>query len=432
MTILLVIIMLLLVTQDNLIALTGISFLNYLDEIIIVFLLIMSIINLGKKSTIKKFDFKLLIMILLFAITGIISCYLNSNFIFKDTLMSCFLSTKFWILVLAISLLKVDKSTIDKYYNSLFTIEVIVIIFAIVNILFLEFYKSIFPLSNITYRFGMIAVCSVFSHPGKYGWFMLFCALAHFSLYKKNGNKRDFVKMIISIIACLLSLRTKVIMSIIACFVCYAIYVNRESFKKQIKKIVLVLILSICILIPFKDIVYNTYVLYFTDSEGYSVRQALMDNSLKISKDYFPLGVGFGKYGTWYASQKYSEYYIKYGMSHMYGLTKDNTSYSTDTFWPAIIGETGVIGCIIYIFMIILLIKQLNMINKKKNEADSALSLFALMTMIQIIIESFGSASFNGPPEYFFAAVTIGLAIARYNTIKKGDNNEKNKKHSYV
>ena len=432
MTIILTIIMLLFATQDNLIAKTGISFLNYLDEIMTIFLLVSAVISVGKKHTMEKFNFKLLILIIVFSSVGILSCYLNSNFVFKDTLMSCFLSTKFWILVLAVSLFSIERKTIDKFYKALFILEKIVIVFAIINILFLSFYEGLFPLSHITYRFNIIAVCSIFNHPGKYGWFMLFCALAHFSIYKKTNNKKDLNKTIISVIACLFSLRTKVIMSIVGCFVCYAIYVNKESFKKQIKKIIIVILLSIGLLIPFKEIVYNTYVLYFTDSEGYSVRQALLDNSIKISKDYFPIGVGFGKYGTWYASQNYSEYYHKYGMSRMYGLTQDNTSYATDTFWPAIFGETGVAGTIIYMMMIILLLRELSKINKNSDDSNNDISIFAIMALIQIIIESFGSASFNGPPEYFFVAITIGLSIARYNNLKKGEINEKNKKYSIV
>lgn len=426
MTVILTMILFLLALQDNLIVTTGISFINYIDEIIITVLAIIAIISIVKKHTVKTFHFKLLMFILIFLIIGSFSCYLNSSFIFKNTLMSGFLSTKFWILVLTVSLFSVSESNIKKYYKALFILEKIVILFAIINIVSLNTYQNMFPLSHITYRFNIIAVCSIFNHPGKYGWFMLFCALAHFSIYKKDNNKSDLYKTLIAIVACLLSLRTKVIMSIIGCFACYAIYVNRVTLKMRIKRIIIVSGLSLLLLIPFKGIVYNTYVLYFTDSEGYSVRQALLDNSIQIMKDYFPIGVGFGKYGTWYASQVYSEYYYKYGMNHMYGLTQDNTSYATDTFWPAIFGETGISGSIIYILMIILLFKQLNKINKDSNKLNNDIALFSLLVLLQLLIESFGSASFNGPPEYFFSAVTIGLSIARYNTLRRGGIDEEN------
>ena len=420
MTVILIVLMLLLTAEENLIAKTGLSFLGYLDELIIIMFLLLAIINFIKTNKIKRFNLKLSLMTISFIIIGTLSCYINSNCIFKNTLMSCFLSVKFWILLLSISSFDINESTIKKYYKALFVLEKIVLIFALINLFSLGLYKSIFPVSHTNYRFGIISVCSIFNHPGKYGWFMFFCALAHFSIYKNDNNKKELTRTIISIIACLFSLRTKVIMSIFICFVCYALYINRETLQKQLKKIIAIAILGTCLLIPFKDIIQKTYTLYFTDAEGYSVRQALMDNSIKIVKDYFPIGVGFGKYGTWYAAQNYSEYYYKYNMNRMYGLTEDNTTYGTDTFWPAIFGETGLVGSIIYIGMIILILKKLKKINSDISEYNSAISIFAIMSLVQIIIESFGSSSFNAPPDYYFVATTIGLAIARYDSMKKG------------
>ena len=82
--------------------------------------------------------------------------------------------------------------------------------------------------------------------------------------------------------------------------------------------------------------------------------------------------------------------------------------------------------------MIFLLLKQLSKINKKSNVSNISISIFALMALIQILIESFGSASFNGPPGYFFAAVVNGLSIARYNFIERGEIYGKNKKYFNV
>lgn len=414
------ILMLLMIMQDNLVAKTGISILKNYDEILTVMLFIVALISL-KKNNMTKINIKLITLSAIFMVVGFLSCYLNSRFIIKNVVMSSFLSIKFWMIIISCSLLKTDDKNLNKLYNSLFFVEKIVIVFAIFNILFVDYYKILFPVSMISYRFGFLAVCSVFVHPGKYGCFMLLCALAHLSRYYKYKNKKEIKCMIFSMITCLLSLRTKVILSAAICIGCYFIYTNSENLKKKIKKIIVASILLICFLMPFKNIINKTYTLYFTSEDGYSVRQALFDNSVKIIREYFPFGVGFGKYGSWYAAIDYSEYYFKYGMSNMYGMTTTNTSYSTDTWWPSIIGETGIIGLSIFILMLIVLLKQLIINVKKTSHMYKDISILALMVFIQTVVESFGSSSFTSPPYYFFVASIIGLSLSVNRNEKKGD-----------
>ena len=135
-------------------------------------------------------------------------------------------------------------------------------------------------------------------------------------------------------------------------------------------------------------------------------------------KDYFPIGVGFGKYGSWNARKYYSEYYYKYNMTNVYGLTPDNAFFATDVFWGSIIGETGFIGTILYVFFLIyiflLLKKNLNI-----NNHISFYIYFGIFVLIQSIIESFGEQSFNSPPQYFFLAIVIGNAIFEITNAKK-------------
>lgn len=411
MSILLFIVMLIIIAQDNLINILKIPFLTNFDEILIIFMIILFIISLRKKK-ISFFSIKMIVLLMGFMMIGVFSCYINSSFELKNVAMSCFLSTKFWIIVISCSMINFNKKFIDNFYKYLFIIEKIVLFFAFFNILFLSYYKQLFPISFVTYRFNFISVCSIFIHPGKYGWFMLFCAIAHLSLYVCDKNKKELWKMVVAIIACLFSFRTKVIISAVMCIGCYLLYINRESLKKQMKKILVFTIFIMLFIFPFKNIILNTYTLYFTDTEGYSVRQALLDNSFKIAKEYFPIGVGFGKYGTLYAAKNYSEYYFKYGMSNMYGITRNNTSYSTDTFWPAVIGETGFIGTLIYILLVILLLKRMIIIYNEVSIENKSITILSLLIFIQILIESFGSASFNSPPTYFFTSFVIGLALS--------------------
>lgn len=419
MVLIVYLITLIMVSQDFLVAATGFSIFSIIDELVVVLVAIFSIF--AKKPAIKKQRMLLTCLLLLFAATGILSCIIHSNYTVVALLSSCFLSLKFWILLLAISRFNSNKKLIEVVYNSIFLAEAIVITIALVNILFPAIYHSVFTSSIEMYRFGLRSICSTFDHPGKYGWFMLFCAIAHLSKYHSNRSKKELIRIIIAVIACVLSLRTKVIMGVIFCLAAYFFIVNRENIRKQIKKILVFAVVIMCILIPLHKVIEKTYMLYFTDKEGYSVRQALADNSVKIAKEYMPIGVGFGKYGSWYASKNYSEYYYKYRMSRMYGLMPNDSSYATDTFWPSLLGETGLLGSLLYIIMLLVLYRWLaGKNNRAGNGAKIAsISLYATLALIQMIIESFGSASFYGPPGYFFSAAIIGIALMDKNNTRE-------------
>ena len=409
---LLSLVMLFIILQDNLIEFTGMNFLSYLDEIIIIFIIGIGIYKVFKNKKISRFSLLILILIFIFSFVGLFSGIINSKFNIKDGIMSCFLTIKFWLLLITILNMDIKEKEKNIIFQSVFFVEKIVILFAIFNILFLNSYKRIFPNSFITYRFHIVSVCSLFNHPGKYGWFMLFCAIARFSKYVEN--KKNIKNLKISIIDCLfaiLSMRTKVILGVFLCLTVYLIFIDSKNYKKIFKNIIISCLCCLIIVGFFSEVLRNTYITYYTDKSAPSVRQELKKASFKIAKEYSPLGVGFGKFGSWYASLNYSEYYFKYGLNKMYGITPENTSYAQDTFWPSILGETGYVGLLLYFIMIYLVFSRLKKYAKLKT-INKDIYLFAFLALIQSLVESFGGASFSGPPQYFFLAIIIGSALS--------------------
>ena len=128
-------------------------------------------------------------------------------------------------------------------------------------------------------------------------------------------------------------------------------------------------------------------------------------------KDYFPFGVGFGYYGSWYSQKYYSVYYKKYNMDNVWGLSEDFPSYISDTYWPSILGETGIIGVLILIYIIIIIIKKLKKLYKKSNGFNKTFLNFTILILFQTIIESFGEQSFNSVPEYILVSFFAGISL---------------------
>ena len=75
-----------------------------------------------------------------------------------------------------------------------------------------------------------------------------------------------------------------------------------------------------------------------------AARPALYLVGLRIVRDFFPIGSGFGTFASSLSGEYYSSLYGNYGISGVMGLTQTDYSYMADVFWPYIYGQLGVLG----------------------------------------------------------------------------------------
>ena len=403
--------------QDSIIDFTKINILSYVDELIVTILILLALFNIFSKKKINTITAKLLISTIIFSIIGISSCYINSKFILSRVIISNFLVIKFWLLIIAIINLNISEDIRKCILKCIKVIGSICGFFAIFNFLLPNIYISIFTFVPAGTRFGLNVVSALFNHPGKYGWFMLLVALIYLSEYHSQKEKKKLKYFLLFSLFAILSFRTKVLIALVV----IGVYILKDLLKskKNFTYVVIIFVVLCMFAFIFREYIFNTYTLYFTAEKGYSARQALLDNSIEIIKDYFPLGVGFGQYGSWYARLYYSEYYYKYDMNTIWGLYPSSPEFATDTFWPAILGETGIIGVIVYMYMIYCIYNFINnQYNKDKKNTYLFLAKFAI---IQTICESFGEPSLNSAPQNIVVAVIVGIAI---NSLKEKNKNE--------
>jgi O-antigen ligase len=113
---------------------------------------------------------------------------------------------------------------------------------------------------------------------------------------------------------------------------------------------------------------------------------------------------------------RYSPVYAEYGLSDERGLRPTNPVNITDTFWPQILGEMGVIGFVAYAgFM-----GSLGWIAWKlarDTEASVTLRVFRLgtgMVLVQAFVESLASPMFHSPPRAYLLYLVVGLVAAAW------------------
>ena len=197
-------------------------------------------------------------------------------------------------------------------------------------------------------RFGIMANQLFYGHPTTLAAVCIFLISCIFLLYKKE--KKNFIYVVMILLVLLSTLRLKAISAslIIAILIMYILLT-----KKKINIAKFLIFGVIAFIIAFDQINY-----YYFEIDG-SARKQLTVKSFEIAEDYFPIGTGFGTYGSYMSTVNYSEVYYRYNLNEIYGLQKGKTWFAADTFWPMIIGQFGVIGLICYLLCIITLYKEI-------------------------------------------------------------------------
>ena len=89
-----------------------------------------------------------------------------------------------------------------------------------------------------------------------------------------------------------------------------------------------------------------------------SARLAMIVVCIRIAKDFFPFGAGFGTFASYLSGRFYSRIYTMYGLSNVYGLRAEQFNFISDTYWPWVIGQFGFWGTIAYVKLFYMLIKS--------------------------------------------------------------------------
>lgn len=127
---------------------------------------------------------------------------------------------------------------------------------------------------------------------------------------------------------------------------------------------------------------------YYFSTDSDAARGVLLRYGIVTAQTYFPVGAGFGTYGTAVARDTYSALYSRYEFYRYWGLAEDG-GFLTDNYWPAIIGEFGFIGLVLNVVLIALVCNKL--LKGVDNRYSRLCVLFALGTLL---ISSIASSSF--------------------------------------
>ncbi len=397
--------------QDTIIKITGISLLNYMDELFVLALFMIALCR--SRGQIPDFAGRLMAGALLFMLVGIGSCVLFSQYSLGTLMAASLLAVKFFLLLSAVIIYRPDEKLIKLFVSAIKFAGIILLATGIINFCFPAIWVRLLPFTWIDWRMGLPSVMGLFIHPGQYGWFMLFAALLYYGEFKVYRRQKSLLISVLFIFAAILSLKAKVIVGVGAILWADTFLLDGKKIsRKKLGFFLMALSGGILLFGGYLLEAFSKYIIGTTSEV--SARYVLLNRSLQILADYFPLGVGFGKFGSWYARINYSEYYYKYNCTTTYGLFPEDPRFATDTFWPAILGETGFIGTFIYLLILYCIIKKLmaSIHHIGKSHFQRLMAVCGFYIIVQALVESTGEPIFNSAPQNILIGLFVGFGLS--------------------
>ena len=251
---------------------------------------------------------------------------------------------------------------------------------------------GIFPTFGI--RYGVAVRSLIFGHVTYLAGtcvFLLALVLMHY-------EARELPFLILGLILLISTLRGKALAGAV---VCAAIFRRVILQRKKPALAQILLVGAVGILIAWEQIRY-----YYIDLAGESARSQLLLTSARIVGDCFPIGTGFGTYGSDVAASTYSPVYVRYGFLRHPEL-QPGSSFFSDTFWPIILGQTGFLGTVFYLAALALLFAKAQRIRTVSRNSYAAVLFLAAYLLISSTSEPTFCNTVSIPP-----AMLLGRVLA--------------------
>lgn len=177
------------------------------------------------------------------------------------------------------------------------------------------------------------------------------------------------------------------------------IFIGLTIYYKKRNRITIGLVIpAILIMLLISQYQVDTYL---TDTN--SPRRMFIDYAVVDANQHFPLGSGFGTYGSAEAAKNYSPLYYEYGFANRWGMTPHDGKFLHDTYWPTVLGQFGWIGAALYITVLVRIFLTFNYTPLNSNRRAFLYAMF-----IQYIVHAVGSSILQSSAG-FLGFITLGL-----------------------
>lgn len=245
-------------------------------------------------------------------------------------------------------------------------------------------------------RFGIASFSFIFEHAHVFAIVVISSLLL--IVIKENNTKKIYIYTALACVCQLLTTKGPSIIWSVIIFFLYHYYVKNNKIKPR----VIVLISIVCILLGGYQI--NNYFL-----QSNAPRAILLKYGIITAKEYFPLGTGFGTFGSDTASKYYSPLYRAYGFTNLYGMGPSQGFFLNDNYWPMVMGQFGFLGLPLFGYLYYIILRLLQKVIQNR-----VIKACAVCNFIYIMIHSLGSASLTSSAGMvLFVVLAIALTCCK-------------------
>ena len=247
-----------------------------------------------------------------------------------------------------------------------------------------------------------------FSHPLDFGQVMAMSFVALLTWRVVVGRSTfTFVLMVATGFAALATARRTAVSACVAAW--FWLQAKLRSTAVLIAIVACVPVAAVVLGPPVVLVAQTTYHDYL-GSGNPEARTVLTIDSFKVAADHFPLGAGFGRFGSAVAATNYSPEYEARGYPYVWGLgrTAEDGRFLTDTEWPALIGEAGFFGALAFALGLFGVYRAgLRLWKRAATPLVRWAGLMMAGWVVASLVESVATVTFTGPPAF---ALFFGLA----------------------
>jgi hypothetical protein len=150
----------------------------------------------------------------------------------------------------------------------------------------------------------------------------------------------------------------------------------------------------------------------YLDAGSEAARTLLTLRSVDVAAAHFPWGAGFGRYGSFLAGVEYSPEYRALGFAEVFGLMPEPpwNDFLTDTFWPAVLGETGFLGTLAYLLAIAAVFRAALLLARSDRALHRAVGLATGIVWVQVLVLSPAGPVLTAPATVVVPFLLLGLS----------------------
>ncbi|MFD0898342.1 hypothetical protein [Loigolactobacillus binensis] len=317
---------------------------NYFDEFISILFLTLYFIRLVYCKVISKSDLLFLVLSIICIIIGFIGNYISNGQSSFFYIISDIVST-FRFLWLYIGL----KSRYSYSFNRILMYKKIFLFLGFIFKIYVVFVFTfgvinLFSNIHMSYeiRYGLRSYAFIFGTPGLVINQMTY-VLIFLTAYKEFLGKNVNTYIFMTLATIIFTLRSRGFILVVVYFGLYWATVWTTNNHIKLKSIFGGIVLVI--------LGYSQFKYYFL-ADDFTPRRRFVNGAIQLIHTYIPFGSGFATFGSSSAAQHYSQTYYDMGFSILRGMGPVDQLYLNDNYFPMIFGQLGLIGAVVFIYLL--------------------------------------------------------------------------------